>query len=734
MARLPIPGSDDGSWGIVLNDFLSVEHNSDGTLNTSGSLSAKADDTAVVHDTGNETIAGIKTFSASPIVPTPTDPTHATTKAYVDSTAASGTPDADATTKGKIQLAGDLSGTAASPQIAAGAVVDADINASANIAQSKIAGLTTDLAGKQPLDSDLTAIAGLSPANDDTIQRKAGVWVNRTMAQVKTDLALTSSDVGLSNVNNTSDVNKPVSTAQQAALDLKINQSLLDAKGDLIAASADNTAARLVVGTDRQFLAADSSTSTGLVWKTSPTYNVQDFGASPAASATTNTTAFNATIAASGWPANAAIIEIPPGNYTINGTILIDGGGATSTPPLLFYGHGARISTVTVGQTMFSVTNTIVSTTRISFEGMLFHSNAESAVAIKLHNSQFIQIVECGFVGSGSTAIEITGTSTSNTISRNQFNHVARGILINGVASYTQIVDNQFAEGLTGTTPLNWVEIIGASHGIEVAQNHFYGTGATLPIVRTGADCGRVIIAQNKFFECAQQAIWTHFGGHSDENLISFNQFIRGMKEDIYINGGNRSRVMGNLHGARDAAVTDNTYSAIRVTDPFGSNQGADCVIVGNVSDDSATKLEYVVKVDSTCPRVVVAFNQGLAGVSVPGTDTTVIGNGSTPLCRQQGDIELYTGNLLVNTLGRGIRIKEGTNAKMGIATLVGGTVTVGNTSVTANSRILLTSQSDGGTPGWLRVSARSAGTSFTITSSSGSDTSTVAWQLIEPA
>jgi len=46
------------------------------------------------------------------------------------------------------------------------------------------------LALKQPLDSDLTSIAGLSPANDDIIQRKAGAWVNRTVAQYIVDLGL----------------------------------------------------------------------------------------------------------------------------------------------------------------------------------------------------------------------------------------------------------------------------------------------------------------------------------------------------------------------------------------------------------------------------------------------------------------------------------------------------------------------------------------------------------------
>lgn len=34
MARLPQPGGDQGSWGTVLNDYLAVEHNSDGTLKT----------------------------------------------------------------------------------------------------------------------------------------------------------------------------------------------------------------------------------------------------------------------------------------------------------------------------------------------------------------------------------------------------------------------------------------------------------------------------------------------------------------------------------------------------------------------------------------------------------------------------------------------------------------------------------------------------------------------------
>jgi len=81
-----------------------------------------------------------------------------------------------------------------------------------------------------------------------------------------------------------------------------------------------------------------------------------------------------------------------------------------------------------------------------------------------------------------------------------------------------------------------------------------------------------------------------------------------------------------------------------------------------------------------------------------------------------------------------GLAVKEGTTAsRMGTATLVAGTVTVSSTSVTASTRIFLTAQSLSGTPGALGISARTSGTGFTIRSSSATDTSVVAWMLVEP-
>lgn len=93
---------------------------------------------------------------------------------------------------------------------------------------------------------------------------------------------------------------------------------------------------------------------------------------------------------------------------------------------------------------------------------------------------------------------------------------------------------------------------------------------------------------------------------------------------------------------------------------------------------------------------------------------------------------QFNNGPVDVITAGKGLMVKEGANCKQGTATLAAGTVVVANTSVTASSRIVLTAQ-DNNSTGALRVSARTAGTSFTITSSNAADTGVVAYEIFEP-
>lgn len=107
-----------------------------------------------------------------------------------------------------------------------------------------------------------------------------------------------------------------------------------------------------------------------------------------------------------------------------------------------------------------------------------------------------------------------------------------------------------------------------------------------------------------------------------------------------------------------------------------------------------------------------------------------------TNLYRAAANILATDDDFAIRTVGKGLHVAEGANAKMGTSTLVAGTVTVSTTAVTATSRILLTIQSLGtvATAKAIAVTARTAATSFTITSEDNTDTSVIAWMLVEPA
>ena len=67
MSRLPTPGSDDGNWGTILNDFLSVTHDADGTIK-SGAISESQLD-ASVQTKLNGAIPFHQTYATKPADP-----------------------------------------------------------------------------------------------------------------------------------------------------------------------------------------------------------------------------------------------------------------------------------------------------------------------------------------------------------------------------------------------------------------------------------------------------------------------------------------------------------------------------------------------------------------------------------------------------------------------------------------------------------------------------------------
>lgn len=72
-----------------------------------------------------------------------------------------------------------------------------------------------------------------------------------------------------------------------------------------------------------------------------------------------------------------------------------------------------------------------------------------------------------------------------------------------------------------------------------------------------------------------------------------------------------------------------------------------------------------------------------------------------------------------------------GSNASVGTATLVAGTVTVNTTAVTSSSKIFVTVVSPSGTQGFLSVPTITDATSFVINSTSATETSTVNWWIV---
>lgn len=125
-------------------------------------LANKANDSEVVHKIGNETITGLKVFTSVIEIPgPPVKSTDATNKSYVDGLVASaGAADASTTTKGIIQLAGDLAGTAAAPTVP-GKINTSEKGAANGVATLNASGKLT--AAQMPNVSRLPAYSNTGP-------------------------------------------------------------------------------------------------------------------------------------------------------------------------------------------------------------------------------------------------------------------------------------------------------------------------------------------------------------------------------------------------------------------------------------------------------------------------------------------------------------------------------------------------------------------------------------------
>jgi cell division protein FtsL len=151
--------------------------------------------------------------------------TDAANMAYVD---ASKAIDATSLVNGKIRLAGDLTGSAANPEIANAAITDAKV--ANGISPTKV-GLgnvnnTSDLL--KPI-STATQVALDAKANNTALSLKAPIDSPTFTGTIS---GITKAMVGLGNIDNTTDLLKPISNATQSALDLKASITALNLKAN----------------------------------------------------------------------------------------------------------------------------------------------------------------------------------------------------------------------------------------------------------------------------------------------------------------------------------------------------------------------------------------------------------------------------------------------------------------------------------------------------------------------
>jgi hypothetical protein len=195
MPQLPTVGGDDGNWGQILNDFLAVEHNGDGTLKTvaNGGTAEKAANKGAA--------GGYAPLDSNALVPTANLP------------AGAATPDATTSSKGIVQLAGDLGGTAALPvigaakvtgsKIAGSTITDANISASAAIAESKLSLASDAAAGtasRRTLGTGATQAAAGNDSRFPTASEKAA-FAGTSGIPSNTNRFVTDSDSRLASIS-----------------------------------------------------------------------------------------------------------------------------------------------------------------------------------------------------------------------------------------------------------------------------------------------------------------------------------------------------------------------------------------------------------------------------------------------------------------------------------------------------------------------------------------------------
>jgi hypothetical protein len=161
----------------------------------------------------------------------------------------------------------------------------------------------------------------------------------------------------------------------------EIANTIVDAKGDLIAATAADTVSRLAVGSNNQVLTADSSTATGLKWAAGGKVLQVIYGSTTTQTTNATTTFADTTLSAT----------ITPSSTSSKVLVLVSQNGVLSTTAAT----GVKLRLLRGATTIVTFSGALgynsTSTTRNDLAGSVSYLDSPSTTSATTYKTQFAQ-------------------------------------------------------------------------------------------------------------------------------------------------------------------------------------------------------------------------------------------------------------------------------------------------------------------------------------------------------